>query len=154
MVIDLSAMAGMMGGRMGAEVPSTSPGTDRAVEVESFGATGEKEVVAGIQGEVYEIRWRDEDGRTHTDQAVLSDNPLAVELTSVMHEVARTYAEAMDREHSGVVEDALSARGLGILRYGDMRLTEISGESPGEKAFTLPAKPMDPSGMGGIPGGR
>lgn len=103
------------------------------MEVESFGATGEKEVVAGIQGEVYEIRWRDEDGRTHTDQAVLSDNPLAVELTSVMHEVARTYAEAMDREHSGVVEDALSARGLGILRYGDMRLTEISGESPVKK---------------------
>lgn len=155
-VMDLSAMAGMMGGlqgRMGAQTPDTSPGPNRAVEVESIGATGESEVIAGIKGEVYEVRWRDEDDQLHTDRAVLSDDPLAAELLGVMEEVARTYAEARGREHSGAFERALSERGLGVLRYHDMRLTGISGEAPDPAAFELPAEPMDPSNMGGMPGG-
>lgn len=157
MVMDVTAMAGMMGsmkGRMGGQTPSTSPGPEEAVEVESIGATGEMETVAGIEGEVYEIRWRDDGGKLHTDQAVLSDNPLAVELLAVMDKVSRTFAEAMDRDHSGAMQNALSDRGLGILRYDDMRLTEISGDSPAASVFELPAEPMDPSDMGGMPGGR
>ncbi|MEF8793651.1 hypothetical protein [Thiohalorhabdus sp.] len=155
MVMDLTAMAGMMGamrGQMGGQGPSTSPGPEEAVEVESMGATGDSEVVAGIQGEVYEVRWRDKDGQLHTDQAVVSDNPVAVELAAVMEEVSRTFAEAMDKDHSGAVQSALSDRGLGILRYDDMHLTEIAEESPGAGAFELPAEPMDPSDMGGMPG--
>lgn len=153
MVMDLTAMAGIMG-RMGLDPSSTSPGPDQAMEVESFGATGERETVAGLQGEVYEVRWRDQDGRTHTDQAVLSDNPLVVELMTVMAGAAQTLAEAMDREHGGVVEEQLSTRGLGILRYNETRVTKISGEAPGAGAFELPAEPMGSPGMGGIPGGQ
>ncbi|MFP4183003.1 MAG: hypothetical protein ACLFRW_00335 [Halorhodospira sp.] len=153
MVVDLTAMAGMMG-QMGLDPSSTSPGPNQAMDVESFGATGETETVAGLQGEVYEVRWREQGGRTHTDQAVLSDNPLVVELMTVMAGATQALAEAMDREHGGAVEERLSARGLGILRYNETRVTEISDEAPGEGAFELPAEPMNSPGMGGIPGGQ
>lgn len=158
MVMDVAAMAGMFGeamrDRMGGEGPSTSTGPQEAAEVESIGATGRSEVVAGIQGEVYEIRWRDEDGQLHTDQAVLTDNPLVLELQAVMEEFGRTWAEAMDLDHSGTMHKALSDRGLGSLRMSDTQLTEISGDSPAASAFELPAEPMDPSDMGRMPGGR
>lgn len=158
MVMDVSAMAGMFGeamqDRMGGEGPSTSTGPQEAAEVESIGATGESEVVAGIQGEVYEVRWRDEDGKLHTNQAVLTDNPLVLELQTVMIEFTQTYAEAMDQDRSSAMHRALSDRGLGSLRMGDTQLTEISGDSPAASAFELPAEPMDPSDMRRMPGGR
>lgn len=152
MVMDLAALGGMMGamrGRTGAGQAPLGTGPKQAAEVEAIEATGASEVVAGIEGEVYEVRWRDRNGQRHTDEVVLSGDPRVVELVSVMRRMARAYGEAMDQDRSDRVGQALSERGLGVLRYGDrLRLTEISGTSPGAATFELPAEPMGPSDLG------
>lgn len=139
MVLDLASMQAMaegMAGASGMETPSLDE--QRAASVERVTATGAREEIAGITGEVYEIAWTDAAGNAHVDTAVLSDNSLAREFTAAF----AAFAGA-----AGTEDDArtleLGRRGLGILRYGDdFELVSISDDAPGADYFALPAEPM------------
>lgn len=153
-VFDMSAlgeMAGAMGqGAGGAEAPGQFT-IETPEEVISLESTGRSEEVAGIDGELYEIRWRDSDGASHTDQMVLTDDPLAVEMGEAFAAMAAAVDGETDLRHQAVAE-----RGLGILRYGDAFVIEsLDAEAPPASAFELPAEPMDLGNMmGGYGPGR
>ncbi|TGY87666.1 hypothetical protein E5163_14635 [Marinicauda algicola] len=139
MVLDLASIMTMARG-MAAAGGMDTPSLDehRAAAVERITATGTRETVAGLEGEVYEIVWTDAAGDSHTDTAVLSGDALAREFTAAF----AAFAQA-----SGTEPDARSVelhdRGLGILRYGDdFALVSISGDAPGADHFELPAEPM------------
>jgi len=138
MVMDLTSMLRMGGSGV---APGGGLGLDgyTAAVVTDLRATGASETVAGLRGEVYEITWTDHAGAAHTDEIVLSDDPLALALSRVMQAYAETLGQNIDARGAAVTQ-----RGMGVLRYGrDFRLAEISGRAVSPDRFELPAPPMD-----------
>ena len=77
-VIDISSMKGM---RNIAGRSTPNPGTFE-IKILDLSLTGKVESVAGIEGDVYQIVWRDEKGKLHDETAVLSSDPRAKEWTA------------------------------------------------------------------------
>ena len=145
MVIDMSSMMSMAraagGGATAGGPAGQTPTVADAQSVAGVESTGREETVAGIAGEVYEIRWTDADGASHVDEAVLSDDPLLLEMSSAFKAFARALA-GEEAEHP--MNEALESRGLAALRFGDRyEVTAISDETPPAGHFELPAEPMD-----------
>lgn len=141
MVLDWDAMRSMIGA---APVPKTQGpvGDDALVSME---ATGRTETVAGIEGEYYRITYRD-DGVEKSREVVLSDHPLAVEMTQAWFTTMQAIAGSVGGE--GSIDFEFANRELGMLRSGDdFRVTEISGETPPAGDFELPAEPRSIPGM-------
>ena len=142
MVMNLSALEGM-GGAAGTspdQGASAAVSVERAEKVISITATGRKETVAGMPGERYDVTWADTQGAQHTDDAVLSNAPLARELARAFETLAATTQKGEVDPRQQAVRD----RGLAILRYADsyaVVAASADGLSPG--AFALPAKPTD-----------
>lgn len=147
MVMDMGAMMSMMRGQGGGPAGANRP---TIPEPGSFEATGKTETVAGVKGRVYRVQWTDEDGRRRTQDVVLTDDPVVVEMT-------RAYFGAIGSMFGGDdpqrFADAMPGDDTGMLRAGDdFRVTAISGENPPDSRFELPAPPMDLQQMMG--GGR
>lgn len=111
------------------------------VGVESVKDTGKTETIAGIEGTVYTLTTIDANGKTETDEAVLTDDKLVTELTM-------TYLNSMlpifDQNSPEKFIDALPNNRRGLLRYGgDFRLVSITDDAPDAKDFELPAPPTD-----------
>lgn len=134
MVLDMGAMLQMMrgAGRGNDQQPSfPQPG--------SFEATGERETVAGIEGEVYRMSWTDHTGRERTQEVVLTDRPLVVEMTRAY---LGSVGAMFDGENASGFQQAMPGGHQGLLRVGeDFRLVSISGDTPGDGPFELPAEP-------------
>ncbi|WP_366655717.1 hypothetical protein [Fodinicurvata sp. EGI_FJ10296] len=149
-VVDLSSlgeMAGSMGADSGGADGQTGPQItiETAEEVTGLEATGRQEVVAGIEGELYEIGWIDSGGEHHTDQMVLTDNPLAVEMGQAFAAMAAATNGEVEPRQAAIVE-----RGLGILRYGQAFVVEsLTDESRPASEFELPAEPTNIGDMMG-----
>lgn len=144
MVMDISSMSGMIP-QQGA-TPQQETGTIAdARAVTSVEPTGETETVAGIEGEIYEISWKDSRGGSHVDEAVLSEHDTAVEMTAAF----RAFADAMGSAgNTDAIGERMSATGKGLLRFSDnFRVTAISSETPPAGEFELPAQPMDMENM-------
>lgn len=142
--------AGAMGGQMNDQsMAHLTP--EMADEVIALEATGRSEEIAGIQGELYEMSWIDDEGARHTDQMVLTDDPLAIEMGEAFSAMAAAASGEVDPRHQAVAE-----RGLGILRYGEAFIIEsLTDEAPPAAAFELPAEPLDLGNMmGGYDPGR
>lgn len=138
MVMDMSAVGRMAQG-MNQAGGDHGIGSGRARSVGAIEATGESETVAGVEGEVYTLRWTDQGGREHTDEAVLSDHPLALELTRAFSNFVK--ASSGDPDPIG---QKLEKKNLGILRFGSQfRVTAIDDGTPPASTFELPAEPMD-----------
>ncbi|MEM1401923.1 MAG: hypothetical protein AAGG55_01215 [Pseudomonadota bacterium] len=137
-------------------MPDVAPAGLQA-DVVSFEATGRSETIAGLRGDVYELRIRDEDGQETVEELVLSDSKEAKEFSEALILMAETVAQlAPDAEESSV--DALSSRlramNAGVLRYGqEVLISSISSEKIADVRFELPAEPMDFGGLGGMMGG-
>ncbi len=146
MVMDMTAM----GSRIpGGAAPS---GVASATALVEMRPTGRRETLAGVEGEVYRVTWRNSEGREQTDVAVLSRDDLAVELTRAFHQFSRAQAKASGQSAPDAMGEALVERGLGILRFSDrLQVAELSGEAPPASAFELPAEPMR---MPDMPAGR
>lgn len=135
-------IGGMMQGfaAMGNKAGGDSAGP-LAKDVTSIKATGKKETVAGIDGEVYELTTTDQQGHSQTLQAVFTDDPLVVEMTAAY----LAFSEAMVGPK--VIADfksALPKSKRGLLRVGDeMVLQSIAADPPSASVFELPAKPMN-----------
>lgn len=139
-VIDLSSMMDMFSAMADRSIKDAVP--DRIDKVEPTGAT---ETVAGIKGHVYNVTTTDSDGKSETLEAVLTDDPLVVELTEVYVSTIRTMTglEKVDE-----IAAALPKKHKGILRAGDdFRLESISADAPSADKFELPGQPMDLKNM-------
>jgi hypothetical protein len=151
MVIKLEQAMGMFGSMADSATPSAVEG-----KLVSLKSLGRKETVAGIQGEVYEVRFIDHEGQERTGEVVLSADPRAVELQQAMFNMSKSMAKATNREVKGQeeIERKLDGMNMGILRYGDdMRVTAISDKTFDKRHFALPAEPTDLSGLQGMFGG-
>lgn len=134
-VMDMGTMMKMMGGQRAA-------GRDRPAfgEIGAIEATGASETVAGVKGSVYRLSWTDHEGRRHSGEAVLTDDPLVVEMTDAY----LSSVQAMYGSGATAFQNGLPDGKRGLLRSGsDLRLQSISGEAPPAGDFELPAKPVD-----------
>lgn len=144
MVIDMGAMMSMAqsagGGVMAGGAGPKAPTVADAQSVSRIEPTGAEETVAGITGKVYEIHWTDSDGASHVDEAVLSNDDLLRDMTVAF----QAFGKALGGEEAThPLNQALSSRGLGALRFGDrFKVISISDETPPDDHFELPAEPM------------
>lgn len=143
MVIDASSMMQNAGGQ------TATPG-DSMARFHGLEATGRKETVAGISGEVYRLDFTNHDGRRQQKEVVLSGDERAVAMQRAFLRMTKTMSEATGQELGGAAdfEKALGARG--VLRMGnEMRVAEISGDTPSASRFELPSKPRSFGDFGG-----
>ncbi len=151
MVIDAGSVMRGFASAATAVAPS-----DLDAEVLSMDKTSRKETVAGIVGEVYEVRFRDDNGQERKAEIVLSDDPLAIEfrdalfgMMNVATEIASEKAQAQGED----MRERLDELNAGVLRYeNELVLTRISGESVDAARFELPAEPMNLQGLGSMLG--
>jgi hypothetical protein len=149
MVIDANQAMGMFGSMAGAATPSSV-----ASEVVSLEATGRMEKHAGISGEVYNLEYISEDGKTQRGELVLSDDKRAKEFSNAMSGMARSLSKSAGKNFEDAAQDMqkrLDAMDMGVLRYGeDMRISAISDRSIDKSRFVLPAEPTDLSSIGSL----
>lgn len=151
MVIDLSQTMSMFGGLAKSVTPDMAQ-----VRVDSLEPTGRSETVAGIDGEVYILKYQDEDGKAQETEMVLTSDRRAIGFRDAMHRMASSLARSLDQHYdaSEYLQHQLARTDMGVLRYGtDIRVTSISESSIDPARFVLPAEPTDLSGLGSLFGG-
>ena len=141
-VINMTQAMSMFGSMPGAATPSVV-----ASKVVSMEATGRSEVQAGITGEVYNLRYIDDDGREHRTELLLSGDPRAKAFSRAMNRMASTLAQSAGKDFAnatGDMEKRLNTLDKGVLRYGDdMLITAISDRKIDPSRFVLPAEPTE-----------
>lgn len=116
-----------------------------AVRIDSVKATGKKQTVAGIQGDVYELTTTDGQGKSKTAEAVLTGDALATEMTAAYFTFSKSMVGA---ENVDQFMRALPKGKRGLLRMGDdMVVQTISKNGPAASAFEVPAKPTNMADM-------
>lgn len=144
MVIPLSQLKNM-GAAAGQETTQQDQtGVVFPQEINDMRATGETREVAGIKGDVFEVKWIDNEGAAQTDTAVLTDNALLLE-----HQKAKLrFIRAISDEPPNPLLMDMQARGLAALSFGDrFRVTDISDDAGPAGNFELPAEPMNLGNM-------
>lgn len=113
--------------------------------VEHIEPTDILDEVAGISGMVYRVTTANGSGETSTQDWVLTNDPLVVEMTAAYLETASAmYGNPEGDDHISQFEDMLPSEHRGILRAGEnYRVISISDEDVPKARFELPAKPMD-----------
>lgn len=153
MVVNASTM--MKGFASMAKMTEQAAPAGATAEVISIEATGRRETVAGIRGEIYKITTREE-GDSITQEVVMSSDARALEFRDALFTMIRASTEAMDEELRRNSEDfrkRLGSMNMGILRYGtEMKLAAIDGDTVAAARFELPAKPVDMNDLGGLMG--
>ncbi len=156
MVMDAGAMMrSMAGAGAGAGMPQMAP-ADLNAEFLGLDETGRSETVAGIEGEVYILRTRDESGQEQSDEVVLADDPRAREFRDALYMMLNTVQDTASEQaiaQSQDIKAELDRINAGVLRFGDeMVITAIDGEAVDAARFDLPAAPMSLEGLGGMLG--
>lgn len=96
--------------------------------------------MAGVQGHVYRLQWTDKQGKQHREEAVLTSDPLVVEMTDAyLSGIQSLYGSGATAFRNSLPEGE-----RGLLRSGGFRVESISGKALPASDFELPAKPMDP----------
>lgn len=153
MVVNASTM--MKGFADMAKMTEQAAPAGATAEVVSIKATGRRETVAGIDGEIYEITTREE-GENISQEVVMSSDARALEFRDALFTMVRASTEAMDEELRRNSEDFRNRLGdmnMGILRYGtEMKISAIDGNTVAASRFELPAKPIDMNDLGGLMG--
>lgn len=150
MVVDVSQAMSMFGSALRDAAPGAADS-----RVESFEATGRKETIAGIEGEVYLVKYIDHEGKAQQGEMVLSEDPRTLGLRDAIFKFARSITKSLGEEvDPAQLQSRLLEKDMGVLRYGqDMTVTSIQRVDVDDARFVLPAEPMDLSGIGGILGG-
>jgi hypothetical protein len=127
---------------------------DLGAEIVSLEDTGENEIVAGIDGDIYTVKFIDDSGEERSESLVLSRDRRALEFRDAMFQMM-SFAETMTpgqdkaKAQSQDIRVRLNSLNAGILRYGrEMTVTKISGETVADERFELPAQPLDLQGLG------
>lgn len=104
-------------------------------------ATGKKEKIAGIKGEVYILTITDSDGAEEEIEVVLTDNKVSNELTDVYISLLQNI---FGINHMQDMFDQLPKKKRGILRVDDeLIITSLSKKGPDSDYLELPAQPMN-----------
>ena len=152
MVIDANQAMGMFGNMIGAAAPDMVAG-----KVVSMEATGKMEQLAGINGEIYQLRYIDDKGTERQTELVLSPDDRAIAFSDALGSMARSLSKAAGQEFEDASNDMRKRLGeldMGVLRYGDdMHLSAISDQKIEASRFELPAEPTDLSAIGNLLGG-
>lgn len=144
-VMDASSMMGMFG----AAIPAPGPS---AAKVEKLSNTGRTETIAGLRGEIWEIRYIDDDGRRKTSEVVLSGDARAREFQAAMGLMTRTLLSAAGKDTRGadVMLKEFESRKRGMLRMDDeFRVSAVTDQRVAEDRFSLPSEPVSLPGFGG-----
>jgi len=156
MVMDAGAMLKSLGG-MGNQIGADAAPNELAAEFISLDDTGRRETVAGVPGEVYTLRFRDDTGSEQSEEVVLSDDPRAREFRDalfLMLSVVATLGASEAPAPDASIQARLMDIDKGILRFGDqMRVTAIDGARVEDSRFELPAEPMQMNGIADMLGG-
>ena len=149
MVIDISQAMSMFGSTLQQAMPNAAD-----AQVESLEATGRKQTVAGIEGEVYLVTYFDESGERQQSEMVLSEDPRALRFRDAVYAMAKSVTRSLGEEvDPKALQQQLLQRDMGILSYGsDMTITAIEAKDVAESRFVLPAAPTAMSGLGGLMG--
>ena len=151
MVLSLNQTMSMFGAQASAASPSTVEG-----KLLSLDSTGRKETVAGISGEVYDVRYIDQDGKERATELVLASDNRAIEFQRALFAMTSSMARAAGKSLEGPEElqNRLTKMNMGTLRFGrDMWVTAISDRRVDPARFALPAEPTDMSAIGDMFGG-
>ena len=150
MVIDVSQAMSMFGSTLRQATPGAAD-----ARVESFEATGRKQTVAGIEGEVYRVTYIDENGKRQQSEMVLSEDARALRFRDAVYAMARSITKSIGEEiDPKELQYQLLDKDMGVLSYGeDMTIDSIEATEVADARFVLPAEPMDMSGLGGMLGG-
>lgn len=144
LVLDTARLVAQMGGQA---MPPTPAATDDIRELLALTALGEKEVVAGISGERYRLRYVDGARQTREEIAVLARDPLLRDMSLALYELGKRLAVS-----AGLAPPAgserfareLASRELGLLRFGErLRVVRVDRQTPAAERFELPAPPAD-----------
>ncbi|MEL7046308.1 MAG: hypothetical protein AAGL66_15030, partial [Pseudomonadota bacterium] len=107
-----------------------------------------------VKGDVYELRFKDENGREQSEEIVLSDDRRALEFRDalfLMMDVASTLTSSENMEAGRSIQAELLNIDLGVLRYGnEMRVTSIDSKRVDPARFELPAEPMNLQDLGNM----
>lgn len=152
MVFDLGSTFKMFGGMATSATPDAAQS-----KVLSLEPTGESETLAGIQGDVYTLRFIDHEGKEQQADMLLSEDPRAVGFRDAIQNMAMTMAAALDTEQyqdeleaGEDMQKRLQALNMGVLRYGkDMQVRSITESTVDPQRFALPAEPTDLGALGG-----
>ena len=156
MVIDAGAMMRSMAGAGAATgMPQMAP-ADLNGEFLGIDSTGRKETVAGIEGEVYILRTRDDAGQEQSDEVVLSSDKRAREFFDALYMMLGTVQDAASKQalaQGKEIKAELDKMNAGVLRFGDdMAVTAIDSDPVDATRFALPAQPMSLEGLGSMLG--
>ncbi len=140
MVMDMARMAAM-----------AAPSGDDAMQQEFISAkpTGEKERVAGFEGSVYEMKWKDRKG-IQSAKVVLSKDPVVVEYSNAWMQFAEKMAKSMGQKTENSIGRYLKKEGLGMLKMGDdFKVVSIQPGKVNAQDFVLPKATMQMPMFGG-----
>jgi len=149
-VMDMAMVAGIAGALGGAD-KHTKTAPKFTLE-----ASGKKETVAGLVGEVY--HWSD---GTHAGELVLSQDARAKQLSQAMERVGNHMQQSMGNAHVAAIfrqmRDHSALQGKGIVRSQErsgsgMRLEKISEAPLADALFILPKK-TNAAALPGLPNG-
>jgi len=114
---------------------------------ESLTDTGRTEMVAGIEGRVYDMTLIENNGQRTTESVVLSTDNRVRELTAAMMAMADMMMTAMggeEPEGMAMMKQEILGNGRGWLRQGNaFELSSIDGNPPAASRFELPSEPVD-----------
>lgn len=111
-------------------------------QAKEFKKTGKQETLAGIRGEVYAVTLTNAAGATETMEMVLSDHPLAVELTDVLLGF-NIRGIPMGQQISSNFKNALPGKMRGLLRVDNGLIVQsLDKKAPSASNFELPAEPV------------
>lgn len=146
MVMALDGMMQGLAGMFGDQQDGDPLSAALSKRVESIASTGRKETVAGIEGEVYEFVFVDDQGNTERTEAVLTAHALVTEMTEAY--LALFGGSMLGAERVIEFRSVMPEGKHGLLRMGDdVALQSISQDQPAADLFVLPGPAVDMGGM-------
>ncbi len=141
--MDLHQLAGLLGQHNA--LSQLGPNAIVPTQITSLEATGQRETIAGIEGERYRVSWVDSEGHARIDEAVLTEDLLVNEMQlALLGGMTRAIARGTGATGHKGAEQELERRGLAVLRFGDeFRLESISDARQPDERFAMPSKPVD-----------
>ncbi len=139
-VLDAQAAAGLLGGL------AWKPSPRMIGSLTGLEPTGARQTVAGRAGEVYEVSYRDLEGRDHSGQGVLGRQPEVRALTRILGQIAERLQTSAQAPGQGLeqVSRTLEDRGLGVLAYGpEFRVEKLTVAPLAPGRLDLPAPPSE-----------
>lgn len=140
-VMDLSGMSAMVQAMASSGINDDNP----FGSIESIEATGATANVAGIAGQVYRITSINANSSPETVDAVLTDDPLVIEMTQAyLTSITAMAGPALTQ----AFESSLPDDNRGLLSMEDQfRIDSINRSDPPAATFELPAEPVGLEGL-------